>query len=289
MKCAGIVLPLIMAGGLFAQEQIAFRPAAVRQDTVDEPPTVVKQVSPVYPQSAQEERAEGVVWLRVFVNEHGKPAAAEVLKSPRDDFAEAAKQAVMQFEFTPGKLKDKPVGVWVSIPFKFKLQESEAKLEFPQGGLTPDQIARALSSLGIHVQPVRYTLPYEHRISVTVDVYRNGKKDTTYVGTLLQRAKEVSMVVTCRNDGGKLTVAISNENASRTYAVGDLGSNNAVLYQELEDVHLMMNKRSAFYVVAAAVDAVGTIRGGNAEAYIKKYPLVVVLSAELKPKEAKEK
>lgn len=287
MKLIHFTLPLVLVAAAVAQEPIALRPETLRQDTVDEPPVVIKQVVPVYPQSAQEERAEGVVWLRVFVSERGKPTSVEVLKSPRTDFSEAAKEAAMQFEFTPGKLKNQSVGVWVTIPFKFKLQESEAKLEFPEGSLTSDQIVAALRSLGITLQPFRYTLPYEHRIAITMDVYRNRTKIHTYTGTLMQQARENAMVLTFRNDDRKLTCAVSNANASFTFPVIDLGSHKAYLYQDLEDVHLAIKRKIAFYVFAANVDAVEGIKGGDAEAYIEKYPLVLVFSAELKPKEGK--
>lgn len=48
-----------------------------------------------------------------------------------------------------------------------------------------------------------------------------------------------------------------------------------------------MNKKSPFSVFAADPNEVGTISNGNADSYIKRYPLVVVFSAELKPKERK--
>ncbi len=271
----------------FAQKGNAQQADTTKWAIVDEPPAVLKRVNAVYPKTAEDEKAEGIVWLSVLVDEHGKVGRVEVLKSPRNDLAEAAKEAAMKFEFSPGKDKGQPVAVWVSIPFKFKLQESETKLEFPEGSLTPDQIARALSSLGIFLQPFRYTLPYEHRISLAMDVYRNGKKEATYGGTFLQQANEASLVLTLRNDNGKLTVAVSNANTSRTFPAIDLGSQKAVLYQNLEDVHLAMNKKTAFYIFAANRDAIESIKGGGAEAYIKKYPLVLVVSAELKPKEGK--
>ncbi len=254
---------------------------------VDEPPVVVKSVAPAYPPSALAERAEGVTWLKVLVSKEGKPTAVEVLKSPREDFSEAAKAAALKFAFKPALLKHKPVAVWVSIPFKFSLKESEAKLEFPEGSLTTDLIAMALTNLGVHLQPFRYSLPYEHRITFTMEVYRNGKKEATHSGTFLQRANENTMVLTFRNDEGKLTVGISNANTSRRFPMVHLGQHMATLFQDLHEVHLAMNTMSAFYVFAANVDAIGSIKDGKPEDYIKKYPLVLVFSAELKPKEGK--
>lgn len=287
MKLLILVMIAILAVPGFAQEQVAHLTEAVKKDTVDEPPAIVKRVSPKYPRTAQEEKAEGTVWLKVFVNEHGKPTSVEVTQSSRKDFSESAREAVMQFEFTPGKRKSNPVGVWVTIPFKFTLQESEAKIEFPEGPPTSEQIAMALSTLGIRVQPFRYTLPYEHRVIFTMDVYRDRKKESTFTGSFLQRANENSLVLTFRSEEGKLTAGISNPNTTRTFPSLNLGPNKALLYQNLDDVHVTMNRKSAFYVFAADPKMVESIKNGNEEAYIKRYPLVVVFSVELKATEGK--
>jgi len=291
MKRYALLLAAALSVPGFAQDQIALRTEVVMQDSVEDPPAIVKRVAPRYPQTAKNENAEGTVWLKVYVNERGKPASVEVLRSPRSDLAEAATEAAMRFEFTPGKVKGKPVGVWVTIPFKFTLEESETKLDFPEGSPSVEHIAMALSNLGITVQPIRYSLPYEHRIVISLEVYRNGERTATHTAQFLQRANENSLVLTLKKEDGKLTSGMStgtaSSSSSRLFPPLSFGTHKAVLYQTLDDVHLVMNKKSPFYIFAADPNEVGTISNGNADSYIKRYPLVVVFSAELKPKEGK--
>ncbi|HUI08743.1 MAG TPA: energy transducer TonB [Bacteroidota bacterium] len=92
---------------------------------VDREPVVVKKVEPVYPGLAMRAGMEGKVWVKVWVDTQGRAHDVVLLKSDADVFNGAAIEAAKQFLFEPAQIKGKPVDVWVSIPFKFRLAEKK--------------------------------------------------------------------------------------------------------------------------------------------------------------------
>lgn len=87
---------------------------------LSEKPQVIHQVDPLYPELAQKADVEGTVVIEVLINTKGMVEATKILKS-HDLFDSAAVTAAKQFRFTPAKQRDRLVKVWVSIPFKFRL------------------------------------------------------------------------------------------------------------------------------------------------------------------------
>jgi protein TonB len=87
-------------------------------------PQVVHQVMPVYPEMAVRAGLEGVVWVKILVDREGKATKALVIKSTAEIFEQAALNAAMQFHFTPALMNQSPVKVWVSIPFRFQLNDA---------------------------------------------------------------------------------------------------------------------------------------------------------------------
>ena len=90
---------------------------------VDKVPVVVAKSEPVYPALAMKAGIEGIVWVKIWVDKTGKPRDAVIIKSEQGILNKSALDAAWQFRFTPGYIKDKPVDVWVVVPFKFKLAE----------------------------------------------------------------------------------------------------------------------------------------------------------------------
>jgi periplasmic protein TonB len=84
-------------------------------------PTVVKRVEPKYPELAQRASIEGTVIVKVWVDKEGKVRKALIQKSDSPIFEEPAKEAAMQWIFTPALMQKGPVSVWVAIPFRFKM------------------------------------------------------------------------------------------------------------------------------------------------------------------------
>jgi len=86
----------------------------------EKPPVDMKAVD-VEPKPGQ----EGTVWVKVWVTAKGEPKDVEVLKSENPVFNQAALDAAKEYRFTPAEIKGKPVAVWVTIPFKFKLADKK--------------------------------------------------------------------------------------------------------------------------------------------------------------------
>ena len=77
---------------------------------------------PTYPDMARTAGIEGQAVVEALVDVDGSVADARILKpSGNASLDQAAVDAAMRAKFTPAKQRDKPVRVWVSIPFRFTL------------------------------------------------------------------------------------------------------------------------------------------------------------------------
>jgi protein TonB len=92
---------------------------------VDSPPVMVFEATPAYPDSANANKIEGIVWIKALVDENGKVIEAKALKCSAMGygFEEAALEAARKCEYTPAKQKEKPVSVWVTYKVEFALAE----------------------------------------------------------------------------------------------------------------------------------------------------------------------
>lgn len=75
-----------------------------------------------YPSLAKKAGIQGRVIVRVLVGEDGKYRKHVVRKSPHEILTEAVEKELPNLEFTPSMQAGKPVKVWVTIPFEFRLQ-----------------------------------------------------------------------------------------------------------------------------------------------------------------------
>ena len=94
----------------------------VFSDYVEELPSVVKEVTPEYPQMAREAGIEGLVLVRVLVGTNGR--VLDVRLSERHQIPllnEAALVAARKWVFTPGLANGRAVTCWTAIPFRFRL------------------------------------------------------------------------------------------------------------------------------------------------------------------------
>ncbi len=101
------------------------------QIAVDKDPTVLKKVNPVYPELAMKAGLEGKVWVKIWVDTEGRAREVKILKSDSDVFNQVTIDAAKQFLFTPAYIKDKPVSVWVSVPFNYKLADKKSDGQDP--------------------------------------------------------------------------------------------------------------------------------------------------------------
>ena len=89
----------------------------------DDPPRPITPIKPVYPDIAQEAGIEGQVLVQCFTDEKGKVKETIVVKGiPNTGLNESAVAALRKTRFRPAKQRERPVGVWITIPINFKLQ-----------------------------------------------------------------------------------------------------------------------------------------------------------------------
>ncbi len=94
----------------------------------DEPPVPIGGYSAIqrnvhYPEIAQEAGIEGTVIVQAFVDRKGRVQETIILKGiPNTGLDEAAAKAIERTRFRPAKQRDRPVGVWISIPVNFRLK-----------------------------------------------------------------------------------------------------------------------------------------------------------------------
>jgi protein TonB len=113
----------IVSTGSGGKEEIKIEEEEPPADYVpyEKAPEPIKQITPKYPDLATRAGLEGTVWVKIWVDKEGRARKAVVLKSDAEIFNQPAVDAAMQWVFTPAMMKNGPVSVWVSIPFRFKL------------------------------------------------------------------------------------------------------------------------------------------------------------------------
>jgi TonB family protein len=84
-------------------------------------PKKTRNVAPVYPRAAIDERKQGVVILDATVSPQGCVSAAEVVRGVDVRLDAAALAAVLQWEYTPTLLNGVPVPVMMTVTVNFKL------------------------------------------------------------------------------------------------------------------------------------------------------------------------
>ncbi|MGD8778815.1 MAG: energy transducer TonB [Ignavibacteria bacterium] len=75
-----------------------------------------------YPQKAKENKIQGRVFVRAFINEKGKVDRTEILKGLGYGCDEEAKNAVKNTKFTPAKNEGETIKSQVVVPILFKLK-----------------------------------------------------------------------------------------------------------------------------------------------------------------------
>ncbi|MEO0020227.1 MAG: TonB family protein [candidate division WOR-3 bacterium] len=90
---------------------------------VEKKPEPVSIPKPVYPDLARNAGIEGRCVVEALVDVDGSVVDAKIIKSSGNQSLDAAAiEAAFKAKFTPAMQRDKPVRVWVSIPYQFTLQ-----------------------------------------------------------------------------------------------------------------------------------------------------------------------
>jgi TonB family protein len=86
------------------------------------PPVRMRTVSPDYPAAARAAQLEGDVLLEALIGTDGKVNDVAVLRSVHPLVDEAAKKAVRQYEYTPGRRNGAPEPVAIRVTVSFRLR-----------------------------------------------------------------------------------------------------------------------------------------------------------------------
>ena len=91
-------------------------------------PGYFRNQPPEYPQLAKRMRQEGLVILRVEMDQKGIPVQVEIAQSSGYPLLDqAALKAVKRWRFQPGRIGDSPVKSVVAIPVRFRLEEKASR------------------------------------------------------------------------------------------------------------------------------------------------------------------
>jgi TonB family protein len=100
---------------------VEYGPADVRVGGNVLAANLVRQVKPVYPQAAKDNRIQGVVVLEVHIATDGTVAVARVVTGP-PELVESALDAVRQWVYKPVLLEGRPVEAVSTIPINFAFE-----------------------------------------------------------------------------------------------------------------------------------------------------------------------
>lgn len=182
------------------------------QDAEVLPPELSVSFDAPYPPDALRDRIEGRVILELLVSTEGKVEAAEVIEGPSASLNEAARAAVMRFEFVPARRGGVPQAARIRYAYDFRLP-----LEAPPQGSLPEPTT-ATSSGETDSAPTDNSAPPEEAV-VVVRGYRETdrlRRSTAAVTVVdLERAKRES---------SNMASVLSRAEGVNVQQVGGLGS-----------------------------------------------------------------
>ncbi len=112
-----------MLAGLMSGELAAGAGLVMAEDQVDSPPEVTSRRPPVYPPRALDREQEGVVTLRLLVDEEGVVRQVDLLEAdPPGVFEQAATDAVWQWRYRPAVYQGREVRCWYRQRVVFRLE-----------------------------------------------------------------------------------------------------------------------------------------------------------------------
>lgn len=97
-------------------------PARIRVGGNVQKMKIIKMVPPKYPAEAKAEKVQGIVRLKVRINQEGFVVETEVEQSPDDRLTASAQEAVSQWVYEPTLLNGKPVEVITAVDVNYTLQ-----------------------------------------------------------------------------------------------------------------------------------------------------------------------
>ncbi|RPI06600.1 MAG: energy transducer TonB [Ignavibacteriae bacterium] len=196
-----IVTCLLALSGLMsiASAQTKSLPPSDKEIPFDKEPRVIKQVNTEYPSSMLSGGWEATVYMKAFIDVEGnvtdaKSEKIQVTAARTDDqhdaagtkqadgkaFEEAAYAAVKQWKFSPAQMQGKPVAVWVTIPFRFKLS---GKGPSPVNEADREKMEKAMESIKTTIENILKGTDLENakkKVSKDAMLIANTKTENLY-------------------------------------------------------------------------------------------------------------
>ena len=105
-----------VAGNLIAEEMAE----ALDMADLDQAPTLVSSVPPVYPAALRRAKVEGTVVLVFVLSEEGRVEDPRVESSSHPEFENPAVSAVKRWRFQPGEKNGEAVRTYMRLPIRFR-------------------------------------------------------------------------------------------------------------------------------------------------------------------------
>jgi TonB family protein len=163
----------------------------------DKPPEVINQVQPVYPVAALKDSVQGTVWLKVWIDDLGKVVEVKMQKSDGKMFDQAAIAAAKQWTFKPAIKKGKPIAVWVSIPFRFKLSDADKTQSLPALTMTKSKRYPPAEDVKRDTEP---ELINQVNPKYPDEAFQGGLEGTVYTKMWVDEAGRVVEVIVTKSD-----------------------------------------------------------------------------------------
>jgi len=180
---------------------------------VDVHPVIRKKTEPVYPKLAMAAGIEGKVTVRFWVDTRGKVHDVKVVQSDNEVLNQATLDAASKFEFDPATVRGKPVSMWVTVPFKFKIADKTdgadirnlpVGLQGAIGCITNILSGEDVTKCKAAITPDAYAVVGQRYIPLADAIERRG----TVKGLPDERGWELSMVRTVMDDQAQLATLL---------------------------------------------------------------------------------
>jgi TonB family protein len=94
---------------------------------VEKFPEMIEAAKPVYPEEAKKNKITGKVYVRVLIDKAGTPTKAIVIRSDSELLNQPSVDAALKSKFTHATNKGEAIAVWIVLPYKYQLDDSEKK------------------------------------------------------------------------------------------------------------------------------------------------------------------
>ena len=122
-----ISLAVLATAGMAGQQQNSVNASGVAKvahiSGMDNPPTVMTRVAPVYPSELRERGIQGFVSVEMLIDSTGRVTEAVAVRSTTPEFAAMAVEAARKWTFSPAKAKGKSITSRVMVPFEFTMPQ----------------------------------------------------------------------------------------------------------------------------------------------------------------------